>query len=80
MIDYSPLWKTMQEKQISQYTILKSGIDNETLDSLKKNKLLEFIKTFDMELYFGKANVSCKVSCRNTFRKKFHIKRKNGRI
>ena len=38
MIDYSPLWKTMQEKQISQYTLLKSGIDNKTLDSLKKNK------------------------------------------
>ena len=38
MIDYSPLWKTMREKQISQYTLLKSGIDNKTLDSLKKNK------------------------------------------
>lgn len=38
MIDYSPLWETMKKKQISQYTLLKSGIDNKTLDSLKKNK------------------------------------------
>ena len=36
MLDYSPLWKTMQEKGISQYSLLKSGIDNKTLDSLKK--------------------------------------------
>lgn len=38
MISYSPLWKTMEEKRISQYHLLKSGIDNKTLDSLKKNK------------------------------------------
>ena len=38
MIDYSPLWKTMDEKGITQYKLLKSGIDNRTLDSLKKNK------------------------------------------
>ena len=38
MIDYSPLWEIMKKKQISQYTLLKSGIDNKTLDSLKKNK------------------------------------------
>ena len=36
MLDYSPLWKTMQEKEISQYSLLKGGIDNKTLDSLKK--------------------------------------------
>jgi len=28
----------MQERQITQYHLLKSGIDNKTLDSLKKNK------------------------------------------
>lgn len=28
----------MEEKGISQYFLLKSGIDNKTLDSLKKNK------------------------------------------
>ena len=38
MIDYSPLWETMKSKGISQYRLLKSGIDNKTLDSLKKNK------------------------------------------
>jgi len=38
VIDYSPLWKTMAEKGISQYHLLKNGIDNKTLDSLKKNK------------------------------------------
>lgn len=38
MIDYSPLWKTMKEKNISQYYLLKHGIDNRVLDALKKNK------------------------------------------
>jgi DNA-binding Xre family transcriptional regulator len=28
----------MKEKNISQYKLLKSGIDNKTLDSLKKEK------------------------------------------
>lgn len=37
MIDYSPLWQTMKKKDISQYRLLKSGIDNKTLDTLKKN-------------------------------------------
>ena len=38
IIDYSPLWETMKEKSGSQYRLLNSGIDNKTLDSLKKNK------------------------------------------
>lgn len=38
MIDYSPLWKTMGEKGMTQYRLIKNGIDNKTLDSLKKNK------------------------------------------
>lgn len=38
MISYDPLWETMKQKEISQYSLLKSGIDNKTLDSLKKNK------------------------------------------
>ena len=38
MIDYAPLWETMAEKGISQYHLLKNGIDNKTLDALKKNK------------------------------------------
>lgn len=38
MISYEPLWNTMKDKNISQYHLLKSGIDNKTLDALKKNK------------------------------------------
>ncbi|MCD8356425.1 MAG: helix-turn-helix domain-containing protein [Clostridia bacterium] len=38
MIDFSPLWATMKAKQITQYQLLKQGIDNKTLDSFKKNK------------------------------------------
>ncbi|MBR1854876.1 MAG: helix-turn-helix domain-containing protein [Lachnospiraceae bacterium] len=38
MIDFSPLWETMQRKGITQYKLLQSGIDNKTLDTLKKNK------------------------------------------
>lgn len=38
MISYAPLWETMKNKNISQYQLLKSGIDNKTLDRLKKNK------------------------------------------
>lgn len=38
MIDYSPMWQTMQERKVSQYRLLKSGIDNKTLDSIKKGK------------------------------------------
>jgi len=28
----------MKKKEVSQYKLLKSGVDNKTLDSLKKNK------------------------------------------
>jgi len=38
MIDYGPLWDTMEQRKVTQYQLLKSGIDNKTLDSLKKNK------------------------------------------
>ena len=37
MLDYSPLWATMKEKGISQYRLLKCGVDNKTLDTLKKS-------------------------------------------
>ena len=36
MLDYSPMWETMQLKGITQYRLLKSGIDNKTLDAIKK--------------------------------------------
>lgn len=38
IISYRPLWEVMEEKGCSQYKLLKSGIDNKTLDRLKKNK------------------------------------------
>lgn len=38
IISYRPLWETMQQKGITQYYLLKSGIDNKTLDNLKKGK------------------------------------------
>ena len=43
IICYDPLWKTMEEKNISQYFLLKNGIDNRTLDSLRKNKNITLI-------------------------------------
>ena len=36
MLDYSPMWETMRQKGITQYKLLKSGIDNKTLDGIKK--------------------------------------------
>ena len=43
IISYDPLWETMKQKGITQYCLLKSGIDNKTLDSLKKGKNITLI-------------------------------------
>ena len=43
MFDYSPLWETMQNRGVSQYQLLKAGIDKKTLDSLKKNKNITMV-------------------------------------
>lgn len=43
MIDFSPLWETMKEKEATQYQLLKNGIDNKTLDTLKKNKNITLV-------------------------------------
>lgn len=43
MLSYEPLWQTMKSRGITQYQLLKSGIDNKTLDSLKKNKNITLI-------------------------------------
>ena len=43
MVDYSPLWQTMEKKGISQYRLLKSGIDNKTLDSIKKGTNISLV-------------------------------------
>ena len=38
MIDYSPLWETMERKGITQYQMIEMGIDRRVLDFLRKNK------------------------------------------
>ena len=38
ILDYGPLWETMRQRGVTQYQLLKNGIDNKTLDSLKKNR------------------------------------------
>lgn len=43
MIDYGPLWETMKNKGVTQYMLLKEGVDNKTLDSLKKGKNITLI-------------------------------------
>lgn len=43
IIDFSPLWETMQKRNVTQYQLIKQGIDNKTLDSLKKNKNITLI-------------------------------------
>lgn len=53
MIDYSPLWKTMQERGVTQYQLLKNGIDNKTLDSLKKGKNITLITLEKLCLIIG---------------------------
>ena len=43
IFDYGPLWKTMERMHVSQYQQLKGGIDNKTLDSLKKVKNITMV-------------------------------------
>lgn len=43
IFDYSPMWKTMEQRGVSQYQLLKNGIDNKTLDSLKKGKNITMV-------------------------------------
>ena len=43
IFNYVPLWETMKRNNVTQYQLLKGGIDNRTLDSLKKNKNITMI-------------------------------------
>ena len=43
MYNYNPLWETMKKKGVPQYQLLKGGVDNKTLDSLKKNKNITMV-------------------------------------
>lgn len=38
ILSYQPMWNTMKQKNLSQYQLLKQGIDNKTLDGLKHGK------------------------------------------
>ena len=38
MIDYSPLWQTMKEKNVSQYQLINMGIDKSMLERLRRNQ------------------------------------------
>lgn len=39
MISYAPLWRTMEEKQITTYTLItKYGINSRTVNNLKHNR------------------------------------------
>lgn len=54
MIDYSPLWRYMEEHSISQYRLLQDNVlDNKTLDSLKKNKNITLLTLRRICLYLG---------------------------
>ena len=43
MIDFSPLWETMKEKDISQYDLLNMVIDKRALDRLRNNKYITLL-------------------------------------
>ena len=43
IFNYDTLWETMKRNNVTQYQLLKGGIDNRTLDSLKKNKNITMI-------------------------------------
>ena len=42
MIRYDPLWRTLKEKQISQYQLIKDyGIDKAQLQRLRDNRVVK---------------------------------------
>ena len=39
MISYAPLWRTMEEKGVTQYQLINQyGVSTGTLDALRKNR------------------------------------------
>ena len=71
MIDYSPLWTTMEQKNISQYKLLKSGIDNRTLDSLKKGKNIKATNYLKNDKQYDNALNSIALKTSNLIEKTF---------
>ena len=43
IFDYGPMWETMKRNGVTQYQLLKNGIDNKTLDSIKKSKNITMV-------------------------------------
>ena len=44
MVDYTPLWKTIHEREITQHAMLQDKVlDKHTLDSLKRNMNITLI-------------------------------------
>ncbi len=37
MVDYSPLWETMKQKEISQYYLIQHGIAGKTIYNMKRS-------------------------------------------
>ena len=49
MISYAPLYKTMKEKKISTYTLIKEhGVSRSLLDRLKHNKPISTVTLNDL--------------------------------
>ena len=43
IFNYGPLWRTMEAKGVTQYQLLNAGVDNRTLDSLKKGRNITLV-------------------------------------
>ena len=38
MISYDPLWQTMKDRGMTQYQMIKAGIDKKMMERLRKNQ------------------------------------------
>ena len=38
MVSYKPLWETLFKKRLSQYDLIKMGVDRRTMNYLRQNK------------------------------------------
>lgn len=43
MISFAPLWKTLKQKNISQYQLLQEGIDKAQLQRLRQNAVVKTV-------------------------------------
>lgn len=60
MLDYSPLWRLMEENEITQYYLLKyCGIDNKTLANMKKNGNITLLTVEKICRAFNSRGIDC---------------------